>query len=134
MASTAEDENGQPVYHTNVMLSIGEGFAVLCPKAITDHTERIAVAQLLEATGHENIYIETEHIKGFAGNLLQVKNRDGKRFIVISTTALNALPGEKIQQLKKHGELLPVDVSIIEQVNGGSVRCMMAEIFLQHRN
>ncbi|MBA2744585.1 MAG: amidinotransferase [Flavisolibacter sp.] len=129
---TAEFE-GAPVYHTNVMLSIGEGFAVLCPKSIADHTERIAVAQLLEATGHENIYVEPEHMKNFACNLLQVKNNAGKRMIVISQSAVNALPQEKLERLQHHGELLPIDVSLIESVNGGSVRCMVAEIFLKRR-
>jgi hypothetical protein len=129
----AEDENGR-VYHTNVMLSIGDGFCVLCPKTITDHTERIAVAQLLEATGHENIYIEPEHMKKFAGNILQVKNNLGERIIVISQTAVNALPEDKIQKLQNHGRLLPVDVSYIEEVEGGSVRCMMAEIFLEKKH
>jgi hypothetical protein len=129
----AEDEMGR-IYHTNVMLSIGDGFCVLCPKSITDHTERIAVAQLLEATGHENIYIEPEHMKKFAGNILQVKNNKGEKFIVISSTAVGALPAEKLERLEKYGKLLPVDVSLIEEVEGGSVRCMMAEIFLEKKH
>ncbi|HEX2609108.1 MAG TPA: arginine deiminase-related protein [Flavisolibacter sp.] len=129
----AADEAGQPIYHTNVMMSIGEGFAVLCPKLITDHIERIAVAQLLEATGHENIYIEPEQMKCFAGNLLQLRNTEGARFIVLSGTALDSLPSEKIAALERYGTLLPVDVSVIEQVNGGSIRCMLAEIFLPAR-
>lgn len=127
---TAHDENGKEIYHTNVMMCIGEGFAVLCPKAITDHTERVAVAQLLEATGHENIYITHQQMNAFAGNMLQVKNRQGKRFIAMSQTAFDGLEEEQRARLAQHGELLPVRVSIIEQVEGGSVRCMMAEIFL----
>ena len=133
MPFTAEYKE-QAIYHTNVMLSIGDGFAVLCPKVITDHTERVAVAQLLEATGHENIYVEPEHMKAFACNLLQVKNMKGKKFIVASKSAIDVLPNEKTERLRAYGELIIVDVSTIESVNGGSVRCMMAEIFLKKKN
>lgn len=130
MPFRAVDEKGRPLYHTNVMMSIGEGFSVLCAKAIEDHTERIAVAQLLEATGHENIYVEMEAMQNFACNLLQLKNRNGEKFIVLSNTAMKAFPDEKLKRLQQYGTLLPVDVATIESVNGGSVRCMLAEIFL----
>ena len=125
----AANEKGT-IYHTNVMMSIGEGFALLCPKMISDHMERIAVAQLLETTGHENIYVEPEMAEKFACNILQVKNIKGDKFIVMSATAYKTFPAIKIKLLEKYGEILSVDVSTIENVNGGSVRCMMAEIFL----
>jgi Uncharacterized protein conserved in bacteria containing a pentein-type domain len=127
---TAHDDQGRLIYHTNVMMCIGEGFALFCPKAITDHIERIAVAQLLETTGHENIYITHEQMNAFAGNMLHLKNKEGKKFIVFSQTAADALDADQISRLEKYGELLPVNVSLIEKVAGGSARCMMAEIFL----
>ncbi|MGZ8544423.1 MAG: citrulline utilization hydrolase CtlX [Flavisolibacter sp.] len=130
---TAHDEEGRQIYHTNVMMCIGENFAVLCPKAITDHIERIAVAQLLETTGHENIYITQEQLKAFAGNMLQLKNVNGEKMIVMSQAAYEVLEAEQKEKLTAYGKLLPIDVSIIEQVEGGSVRCMMAEIFLEPR-
>jgi hypothetical protein len=129
----AHDQNGKEIYHTNVMMCIGEGLAVLCPKAITNHKERVAVTQLLEATSHENIYITQKQMASFAGNMLQVKNKSSEKFIVMSQTALGSLEEEQIQKLERYGKLLPVDVSIIEQVEGGSVRCMMAEVFLPSR-
>ena len=125
----ANDINGNPIYHTNVMMCLGEGFAILCPKAITDDTERIAVAQLLETTGHENIYITHEQMNAFAGNMLHVKTTTGKRIIVLSRTAQEALTLNQLERLNNYGELLPINVSTIE-MEGGSVRCMMAEIFL----
>ncbi len=73
-------------------------------------------------------------MKCFAGNMLQVKSIDGGKFIVLSKTAFRELSDQQIEQLKTHGTLLPVDVSTIEHVNGGSVRCMMAEIFLSGRD
>lgn len=126
----AADAQGRPVYHTNVLLSVGEGFAVLCPKAITDDVERVAVAQLLETTGHENIYLSFEQMEAFAANLLQVRNTEGEPVIVLSQTALDALRDDQRERLERHGKLLPVDVSVMERINGGSTRCMMAEIFL----
>ena len=131
---TAHDEQGREIYHTNVMMCIGEGFSVFCPKAITDHIERIAVAQLLETTGHENIYITHEQMRAFAGNMLHLKNSKNEKFIVMSTTAFDSLDKEQKEKLKKFGLILPIDIPIIEAVEGGSVRCMMAEIFLQHRH
>jgi len=131
---TAHDLQSRAVYHTNVMMCIGEGFAVLCPKAITDHIERIAVAQLLETTGHENIYITPEQMNAFAGNMLHLRNQDGEKFIVMSETAFRALDEVQLQKLSAYGTILPIDVSIIEDVEGGSVRCMMAEIFLQAKS
>lgn len=129
----AHDENGRPIYHTNVMMCIGEDFALFCPKAITDHIERIAVAQLLETTGHENIYITPDQLGAFAGNMLQLINDKGEKLIVMSQAAYGVLSTEQKTQLENFGRLLPIDVSVIEQVEGGSVRCMMAEIFLEPR-
>jgi len=134
MMFTAHDLEGREIYHTNVMMCIGEGFAVLCPKAITDHDERVAVAQLLEITGHQNIYITHEQMNAFAGNMLHLKNKRGEKFIVLSQTAFSSLEDEKKEQLSKHGKLLPIKVPTIEKVEGGSVRCMMAEIFLQPKS
>jgi hypothetical protein len=131
MTFIAHDLEGREIYHTNVMLCIGEGFAVLCPKAITDHDERVAVAQLLEVTGHENIYITQKQMNAFAGNMLHLKNKSGEKFIALSQTAYDSLEEEKKDRLSQYGKLLPINVSTIEQVEGGSVRCMMAEIFLQ---
>lgn len=127
----ATDVWGKAIYHTNVMLCIGEGFAVLCPKCIPDDTERVAVAQLLEASGHQNIYIEPEQMQCFAGNMLHLKTTSGEKVIVLSQTAFDCLRQDQIERLQKYGGLLPVDVSVIEEASGGSIRCMMAEIFLE---
>ncbi len=127
---TAVDNAGRAIYHTNVMMSIGEGFAMLCPKAISDDTERIAVAQLLETTGHENIYLDQDQLEHFTGNILQLKNKNGTSFIILSQTAFNALTHDQKERLQQYGKLLPFNVDTIEKVSGGSVRCMMAEIFL----
>lgn len=129
----ATDKNNQPVYHTNVVMSLGEKFAVICEDAIEEEWERIAVTQLLESTGHILIPITREQMHCFAGNMLEIKNKKGESLIILSTTALDALRPEQQQVLRQFGKLVPVSVPVIEQVEGGSVRCMIAEIFLPRK-
>ena len=129
----ATDKEGHPIYHTNVVMALGEKFAVLCEEAIEEEWELIAVKQLLESTDHTIIPITRDQLYSFAGNLLEIKNKKGESLIVLSQTAMNALRPDQIQQLQSFATLVPVAVPTIEQVEGGSVRCMLAEIFLQRK-
>lgn len=129
----ATDKNGQPVYHTNVMMALGSAFCVLCEEAIEEEWELIAVRQLLESTGHNIIAITREQMHAFAGNMLEVKNKKGENILVLSQNAFNSLSIEQKELLETYAKLLPVAVPTIEQVEGGSVRCMMAEIFLEKK-
>jgi len=129
----AIDKNGQPVYHTNVMMMLGEDFAILCEEAIEEEWELIAVRQLLESTGHDVIRITKEQMHSFAGNMLQVKNNKGEKFLVMSQAAYNSLNEEQKEELSARNKLLPIPIPVIEQTEGGSVRCMMAEVFLEKR-
>jgi len=130
----ATDKNGMPVYHTNVMMTLGEDFCVLCEEAIEEEWELIAVRQLLESTNHAIISITREQMHSFAGNMMQVKNNKGEKFLILSQNAFNSLRKEQKQMLEAYSTLLPVAVPTIEKVEGGSVRCMMAEIFLEKKN
>jgi hypothetical protein len=118
----ATDKNGRPVYHTNVVMSLGENFAILCEEAIDEEWELIAVRQLLESTGHSIIAITREQMHRFAGNMLPVKNNKGEKLLIMR------------QMLEAYCKLLPIAVPTIEKVEGGSVRCMIAEVFLEKRN
>ena len=129
----ATDKNGMPVYHTNVVMTLGEGFCVLCEEAIDEEWELIAVRQLLESTNHTIIAITRDQMHCFAGNMLQVKNNRDEIFLIMSQTAFNSLRKEQKQMLEAYSTLLPVAVPTIEEVEGGSVRCMMAEIFLENK-
>jgi len=129
----AKDENGIEVYHTNVIMHLGETYAVICLESITDGIERIAVSQLLTTTGHEIIPITLKQVHAYAGNMLQVKNAKGKNFTILSKQANKALTKEQKDILKIHTNLLPIDINTIETIGGGSVRCMMAEIFLEKK-
>lgn len=129
IAFKAVDLKGRPVYHTNVMMCVGDRFAIVCAEAIADETERIAVMQLLESTGHEVINISMEQMHAFAGNMLQLQNPQGDRFIVMSQTAWDHLQPAQRERIESYVKPLVIPVPTIEQVEGGSVRCMMAEIF-----
>lgn len=129
----ATDKNGHPVYHTNVVMTLGDEFCILCEEAIDEEWELIAVRQLLESTDHSIIPITREQMHRFAGNMLQVKNAKEEKFLIMSQTAFNSLRKEQKQMLEAYCKLLPIAVPTIEEVEGGSVRCMMAEIFLERK-
>lgn len=129
----SKDENGVEVYHTNVIMHLGETYAVICLESITDEVERIAVSQMLTATGHEIIPITLKQVHAYAGNMLQVKNAKDKNFTILSKQANKALTRQQKDILKIHTNLLPIDIDTIETIGGGSVRCMMAEIFLEKK-
>ena len=133
IAFLATDKNGQPVYHTNVVMTLGEDFAVLCEEAIEEEWELIAIRQLLDSSGHDVIRITKEQMHCFAGNMLQVKNTKGEKFLVMSQTAFDTLYDDQKEQLAARNILLPVPIPVIEQTEGGSVRCMMAEVFLEKK-
>jgi hypothetical protein len=130
---SAKDKNNQPVYHTNVMMALGDNFAILCEESIADESEQIAIRQLLESTNHTIVPITIDQMHAFAGNMLQVKNNKGEKFLIMSQTAYNSLRKEQRELLETYSTLLPVVVPTIEEVEGGSVRCMMAEIFLKKK-
>jgi hypothetical protein len=121
-----------PIYHTNVMMNIGEGYAVVCSDSIDDETEKQAVVRLLRDSGKEIIEITEAQMYSFAGNMLQVKNREGKKIAVMSETARQSLTAKQIEQLSAYSEeVVSIPIPAIEKAGGGSVRCMLAEIFLQ---
>lgn len=119
-----------PIYHTNVVLTIGESFAVLCADCIDDESEREKVIRSLTRNEKEVILISEEQLANFAGNMLQVQTNDDDRILVMSQTAYDSLTNEQISQLKKHTDLLVVNIPTIEKLGGGSARCMLAEVFL----
>lgn len=127
---SASDEQQNLVYHTNVMLTIGDKFAVICLDSIIDKSERNTVVQQLENDGHEIINISFAQMGFFAGNMLQVQSEDGKTFLVMSQTAFDSLTSTQIAQIKKYTSILSVQIPTIETIGGGSARCMLAEIYL----
>jgi hypothetical protein len=126
----AEDENGAPIYHTNVIMSIGEGFAVICAECIHDKNEKASVLDKLSQLGLDVITINYSQLKAFCGNLLNVKSKNGESLIIMSENAKSSFNDEQLSRLSKYGKIVSVNIDTIEKVGGGSARCMMAEIFL----
>lgn len=130
VAFTSVDENGLEIYHTNVMMAVGKDFAIICLDTIKDNNERSFVVETLESTGKEVIEISLAQMNSFAGNMLQVKGAENSTYLVMSAAAYNSLTQEQINNIEKHTEILYSPIPVIETYGGGSVRCMMAEVFL----
>ncbi len=118
------------IYHTNVMMCLGETFAVICADCIDDKKERKMVLESLRGDEKEIILITEEQVNNFAGNMLEVKGTDDRRYLVMSTSAHQSLTKKQIAQLEEHVTILSSSLDTIEACGGGSARCMMAEIFL----
>lgn len=118
------------IYHTNVMLCIGDTFAVVCAECIDDKKERKMVLDSLRGDGKEIILITEAQVNSFAGNMLEVRGADDRRYLVMSTSAYQSLTKKQIAQLEEHLTLLSSSLDTIEACGGGSARCMLAEIFL----
>lgn len=128
----AEDMNGNPIYHTNVMMSVGEQLAVVCLDAITDIEERMSLIELLEESDKEIVEISFEQMNEFAGNMLQlhtVKDGELKYIMVMSARAKDSLDQDQIEAIEKYCKIVAPDLEFIERNGGGSARCMLAEIF-----
>ncbi len=119
-----------PIYHTNVMMCVGDAFAVICSACITDKKERKSVLKHLREDGKEIVDISVAQMNAFAGNMLQLKGGDNKSYIVMSLAAYSSLGDSQIATLKKYATPLYSDLNTIETCGGGSARCMMAEVFL----
>jgi len=126
----AFDEYHQAIYHTNVLMCIGSKFAVICLDSITNDDEKNAVTAILKLTNKEIVNISFEQMNQFAGNMLEVKSKNGESLIVMSKNAFNALDEDQKNTLKKFGDLVYADINTIETNGGGSARCMMAEVHL----
>lgn len=130
MGFDAVDKNDTPIYHTNVMMALGETFVVICLDSVRYRENRVELLKLFEKTGKEVIDISFEQMNHFAGNMLQVKNDFGETFLLMSSQAYKSLHSQQIAHINRHTTILHSDISTIEKYGGGSVRCMMAEIFL----
>ncbi len=119
---------GQPVYHTNVMLAIGTGYAILCADIIVPE-DRPRVIAALQAT-HEVVLITEDQMNNFCGNALEVQNTAGDRFLVMSSAAHAAMTQDQIAVLGRYvRDIIHADLKTIEAHGGGSARCMMLEVF-----
>lgn len=124
------DTKRKLIYHTNVMMSIAENYAILCADAIDNKEERQKVIDELKTNKKEIVYISEEQVENFLGNAIELKNKDGVSILVMSSTAYNILTEKQKNIIEKYSVILPVDVKTIEKYGGGSARCMIAELFI----
>lgn len=125
----AHDVQGKPIYHTNVLMHVGHDYVVICPDAIQEEEQKYLL-QTIRSTNKEFIPISFEQMNAFAGNMLQLKAHSGL-ITVLSQTAFESLNEVQKQKISESSQLIPIAIPTIETVGGGSVRCMMAEIFLE---
>jgi hypothetical protein len=122
--------SGQPVYHTNVVMTMGTGFAMVCLEAVPDEAERVMLVREIESIGRQVIPITLEQMHGYGGNALELRGTGGQAFLFIGASAHAALGPDQRMALQRHVQPVPVAIPTIEAVGGGGVRCMIAENFL----
>jgi hypothetical protein len=126
----ATDAKDYPIYHTNVMMCVADQFVVICLDSIKDNQERKEVMTVIEKSGKEIINITLNQMNHFAGNMLQVENDKGKKFLVMSSQAYSSLGNDELSKIERYNQILHSSLETIERNGGGSARCMMAEVFL----
>jgi hypothetical protein len=130
---TSEHKKGNksfPVYHTNVMMSIGRAVCIVCPDSIPSPEERRTVLKKLSDTGRDIVEISLDQMDSFAGNMLEVKNTSGEHFMIMSKAAHSCLTPGQVASIETHCKILSSSLTCIETHGGGSARCMLAEVFL----
>ena len=130
VAFAAIDNDGEAIYHTNVLMNVGEKLAVVCAESIADEEQREAVLESLRSTGHEVILLSFEQLEAFAGNMLELRSSSGEHLIAMSQQALNSLDDAQLSIIEDNATVISAPIENIESSSGGSVRCMLAEIHL----
>jgi hypothetical protein len=130
---TAVDKQGKEIYHTNVMMCVADQFVVICLDSINNPAERERVRKSISNSQKEIIEISFDQMNQFAGNMLQVNNTEGKKFLVMSSQAFSSLTSTQRQSIEKYNSIIHSSLDTIERNGGGSARCMMAEVFLELR-
>jgi hypothetical protein len=130
VAFDAVDRRGAPIYHTNVLMNIGEQIAVICAAAIPRDDQREGVLARLRDTAHRVVELDYAQLDAFAGNMLELRNKDGDRVIAMSQQARESLQDDQLELLAGNGRIVAAPIDNIESAAGGSVRCMLAEVHL----
>jgi len=130
VAFDAVDSDGAPIYHTNVLMNVGEELAVICDEAIPRQDQRKAVMQSLSDSGHDVVSLSFEQMEAFAGNMLELRSGSGERLVAMSEQARRSLNESQLERIESSAKIISAAIDNIESSAGGSVRCMLAEIHL----
>ena len=134
VAFDAVDRDGVPIYHTNVMMSVGERLALVCDESIARAEQRAAVLESLERSGHDLISLTFEQMYAFAGNMLELRSNEGTSLLVMSAQAERSLTDDQRSRIGEYTTIVSAPIDNIESSAGGSVRCMLAEIHLPQQD
>jgi hypothetical protein len=126
----ATDGNGYAIYHTNVLMCVADTYVVICLEAISDPMQNKMVAETIIKSKKKIIPISLHQMDHFAGNMLQVQNKDGEKLLIMSTQALESLTHGQVEELGAYNRIIHSPLTTIETNGGGSARCMMAEVYL----
>ena len=126
----AFDENDRPIYHTNVVMCMGDDFVVVCLECMPDEESRNLFVKEVNRLGKNILDISVVQMNAFAGNMLLLSNRQNNNKLVLSETAYQCLTSEQIDFLKQRVDFIRFNIPVIETIGGGSARCMLAEVFL----
>ena len=129
----ATDDKGMPVYHTNVIMALGEELAIICLESIASEEERKHLTLTLESSGKQVIDISLDQVHKFVGNMLEVRNSSGAKFMLMSQQAFKNLTPGQLSLIEKYDKVIHSPLETIEKYGGGSARCMLAEIFLRKK-
>lgn len=130
----AVDGQNLPIYHTNVLMCVADKFVVICLDTIISESEKSKILHSFKTTNKEVIPISLTQMNHFAGNMLEVKNQEGKNYLILSAAAFNSLNDVQKTKLKSFATILYADLQTIESNGGGSARCMLAEVCLPLKN
>jgi len=128
----ASDKLGKSIYHTNVLLAVGDGYAVIC-KEVIDSTQAAEVINSLIASGLDVIEIDYAQMEKFAGNMMSLQNKKNEKLVLMSTAAFNSLNDTQKSRISSHSRIIHSDINTIEKIGGGSVRCMITGIHLPRK-
>jgi hypothetical protein len=128
------DETGKPIYHTNVMMCVADQYVVICSDSIRNNEQRAATQKAIEESGKQLIPISYPQMNHFAGNMLQVENKEGEKLLIMSSQAFQSLTSEQVRILEAYNRIIHSPLTTIETNGGGSARCMMAEVHLPEKN
>lgn len=130
----AVDRGGVPIYHSNVMMSVGRSLAIVCLQAVRDDAERVQLERQLCDTGKDILQLGWTQLEGFAGNMLELHSKTGQPLLVMSRSAWQVLAPAQRRLIERHARPVVVNIDTIERIGGGSARCMLAEVHLPTRH
>jgi len=133
VAFDAIDGNGIPYYHTNVIMTLGRHIAIICTECIVNQDQKNRVINKLKITGKQVIDITREQVLAYAGNMIEVLGHDDQSLLVMSKSAFDSLSEDQLHIINNHNKIVYCDIPTIERLGGGSVRCMMTEVFLPRK-